>query len=50
MRQGDQYNVSVYPPDLILNTDAVCRRFMCSPVVLVASKLTSLVSILPVAI
>jgi DNA-binding transcriptional LysR family regulator len=37
--EHDQYDVAVYPQDLILNSDAVCRRVMNSPVVLVANEL-----------
>jgi DNA-binding transcriptional LysR family regulator len=35
--EHDKYDVAVYPPELILDADAVCRRFLNSPIVLVAS-------------
>ena len=34
----DSYDVAVYPPELILDAEAVCRRLMHTPIALVASK------------
>lgn len=35
--EQDNYDVAIYPPDLILDADAVCRRILNSPILLVAS-------------
>ncbi|WP_206998548.1 LysR family transcriptional regulator [Trinickia mobilis] len=34
----DGYDVAVYPPELILDAEAVCRRLICTPIALVASN------------
>lgn len=35
--EHDRYDVAVYPPGLILDAEAICRRVLDSPIVLVAS-------------